>query len=89
MATVMVEAPVSLMSSLERASHAVDEPLPEIRQPNEPEPRRMYQLLGLVAERGSSGVVDKVIISDKSIGELVALLNPNAYQSITQVGPSG
>lgn len=48
-------------------------------------PSSMYQLLGLVAERGSGGVVDKVVISQESVGGLVRLLSPGAYISITDV----
>lgn len=53
--------------------------------PPPPTPSTVYQLLGLVAERGSGGVVDKVVISQESVGDLVQLLSPGAYGSITDV----
>jgi hypothetical protein len=45
----------------------------------------LFQLLGLVAERGSGGIVDKFIINQNSIGRLVETIAPGAYKSITRV----
>jgi hypothetical protein len=85
MAAVMIEPPLSLMGGA-----SFDLPVPSmnggrIMDGTAYSPPRMYQLLELVAERGSGGVVDKVIIAQKSVGELINLLNAHAYQSITKV----
>lgn len=48
-------------------------------------PTNLYQLLGLVAERSSSGVVDKFIITQESIGRLIQTIAPGAFVSITRV----
>ena len=45
----------------------------------------LYPLLGLVAERGSGGIVDKFIINQDSVGRLVETIAPGAYNSITRV----
>ncbi|KAF8306080.1 hypothetical protein DL93DRAFT_246104 [Clavulina sp. PMI_390] len=49
------------------------------------EPENIYQLLGLVAERSSSGIVDKFIISQDSVGRLIQSIAPGAYESITNI----
>ncbi|KAI9455145.1 hypothetical protein BJY52DRAFT_1122154 [Lactarius psammicola] len=45
----------------------------------------MYPLLDLITELGSSGLVDKVVIAQKSLQEFINALSPGAYSSITKV----
>lgn len=72
------------MASLPLPNFASTSALPRRAAPTVT-PSSMYQLLGLVAERGSGGVVDKVVITQQSVGDLVRLLSPGAYNSITDV----
>lgn len=48
-------------------------------------PDHMYQLMGLVQERGSGGVVDKFIITEEPVGRLIQTIAPGAFRSITSV----
>lgn len=50
-----------------------------------PRIKGMYRLLELFTEQGSGGVVDKIIISQDSVSELVEELCPGAYSSLTKV----
>lgn len=45
----------------------------------------MYRILELISEQGSSGLVDKVIISQEPLGRLINDLQPGAYSSMTKV----
>ncbi|KAI9455142.1 hypothetical protein BJY52DRAFT_1122187 [Lactarius psammicola] len=45
----------------------------------------MYPLLDLITEKGSSGLVDKIVIAQQSLQEFVNALSPGAYSSITNV----
>jgi hypothetical protein len=45
----------------------------------------MYRLLELFSEQGSGGVVDKIIISQESVSQLIEQLHPGAYLSLTKV----
>ncbi|KAF8321130.1 hypothetical protein DL93DRAFT_2224184 [Clavulina sp. PMI_390] len=45
----------------------------------------MYRLLELFSEQGSGGVVDKVIISQESLSQLVNQISPGAYTSLTEI----
>ncbi|EJF62764.1 hypothetical protein DICSQDRAFT_57253 [Dichomitus squalens LYAD-421 SS1] len=45
----------------------------------------LYRVLDLIFERGSGGLVDKIIIEQESLGRLINFLRPNAYASITKV----
>ncbi|PIL36989.1 hypothetical protein GSI_00681 [Ganoderma sinense ZZ0214-1] len=44
-----------------------------------------YRVLDLIYDRGSGGLVDKIIIEQESLGRLINVLRPNAYTSITKV----
>lgn len=50
-----------------------------------PRIKGMYRLLELFTEQGSGGVVDKIIISQDSVSDLVNELFPGAYSSLTKV----
>lgn len=50
-----------------------------------PRVKGMYRLLELFTEQGSGGVVDKIIISQNSVADLVNELFPGAYSSLTKV----
>lgn len=50
-----------------------------------PRIKGMYRLLELFSEQGSGGVVDKIIISQESVSQLVEQLYPGAYSSLTKV----
>src|ERR1700733_9080856 len=50
-----------------------------------PRIKGMYRLLELFSEQGSGGVVDKIIISQDSVSQLVEQLCPGAYSSLTEV----
>jgi hypothetical protein len=45
----------------------------------------MYRLLELYSEQGSGGLVDKVVISQDSLRDLIESLSPGAYTSLTKV----
>ncbi|KAI0959615.1 hypothetical protein AcW1_004397 [Taiwanofungus camphoratus] len=45
----------------------------------------MYRILDLISEQGSGGLVDKVIISQESLGRFINDLLPGAYVSMTRV----
>ncbi|KAI9455069.1 hypothetical protein BJY52DRAFT_1122205 [Lactarius psammicola] len=45
----------------------------------------MYPLLDLITEKGSGGLVDKIVIAQQSLQEFVNALSPGAYSSITNV----
>jgi len=45
----------------------------------------MHRLLDLITERGSSGLVDKIVIAQQSLQEFINALSPGAYSSITKV----
>ncbi|KAI0921705.1 hypothetical protein AcW2_006594 [Taiwanofungus camphoratus] len=45
----------------------------------------MYRILDLISEQGSGGLVDKVIISQESLGRFINDLHPGAYVSMTRV----
>ncbi|KAM5540363.1 hypothetical protein V8D89_005821 [Ganoderma adspersum] len=45
----------------------------------------LYRVLDLIYDRGSGGLVDKIIIEQESLGRLINVLRPNAYTSITKV----
>jgi len=45
----------------------------------------MYRLLDLITEQGSSGLVDKIVISQESLQAFINALSPGAYSSITRV----
>ncbi|KAH9029437.1 hypothetical protein EDB85DRAFT_1531855 [Lactarius pseudohatsudake] len=45
----------------------------------------MYPLLDLITEQGSSGLVDKIVIAQRSLQEFINSLSPGAYSSITKV----
>jgi len=47
--------------------------------------RGMYRLLDLITEQGSSGLVDKIVISQESLQAFINALSPGAYSSITRV----
>ncbi|EED81269.1 predicted protein [Postia placenta Mad-698-R] len=47
--------------------------------------RGMYRILDLINEQGSGGLVDKVIISQESLGKFMNDLQPGSYISITKV----
>jgi len=50
-----------------------------------PRVKGMYRLLELFSEQGSGGVVDKIIICQESVSQLVEQLHPGAYSSLTKV----
>jgi hypothetical protein len=50
-----------------------------------PRIKGMYRLLELFSEQGSGGAVDKIIISQDSVSQLVEQLYPGAYSSLTKV----
>ncbi|KAF8306094.1 hypothetical protein DL93DRAFT_2232719 [Clavulina sp. PMI_390] len=50
-----------------------------------PHIKGMYRLLELFSEQGSGGVVDKIIISQDSVGRLVEQFYPGAYSSVTKI----
>ncbi|KAJ6514882.1 hypothetical protein C8R47DRAFT_1275662 [Mycena vitilis] len=45
----------------------------------------MYRVLDLITESASGGSVDKIIIDQKSLEELINALSPGAYASLTKV----
>ncbi|KAI9444004.1 hypothetical protein H4582DRAFT_2189914 [Lactarius indigo] len=45
----------------------------------------MYRLLDLITEKGSSGLVDKIVIAQQSLQGFINALSPGAYSSITKV----
>ncbi|CAL1701264.1 unnamed protein product [Somion occarium] len=45
----------------------------------------MYRILDLVSEQGSGGLVDKIIISQESLGHFINAILPGAYASMTKV----
>ncbi|ETW76255.1 hypothetical protein HETIRDRAFT_442401 [Heterobasidion irregulare TC 32-1] len=45
----------------------------------------MYRLLDLILERGNDGLVHKVVIAQESLGELINVLRPGAYHSMTKI----
>lgn len=45
----------------------------------------MYRILDLISERGTSGLVDKIIIAQDSIKCFLNEISPNAYVSLTKV----
>ncbi|KAI5122457.1 hypothetical protein M0805_008768 [Coniferiporia weirii] len=45
----------------------------------------MYRILDLISEQGSGGLVDKVIIAQKSSGRLINDLKPKAYKDLTKI----
>ncbi|KAH8094847.1 hypothetical protein BXZ70DRAFT_339404 [Cristinia sonorae] len=57
--------------------------------PKEPdlisEVRGMYRILDLVSEQGSGGLVDKIVISQESLGRFINSIKPGTYTSMTKV----
>ncbi|KAJ7509859.1 hypothetical protein B0H11DRAFT_2270198 [Mycena galericulata] len=47
--------------------------------------RGMHRVLDLISESGSGGLVDKIIIAQDSLRELIDVLSPGAYASLTKV----
>ncbi|KAJ7763628.1 hypothetical protein DFH07DRAFT_1059276 [Mycena maculata] len=45
----------------------------------------MYRVLDLITESGSGGLVDKIIIAQDSLKELINMLSPGAYASLIKV----
>ncbi|RPD81278.1 hypothetical protein L226DRAFT_549908 [Lentinus tigrinus ALCF2SS1-7] len=45
----------------------------------------LYRVLDLMHERGSGGLVDKIIIEQDSLGRFINDIHPHAYTSITKV----
>ncbi|KAJ6519114.1 hypothetical protein C8R45DRAFT_851769, partial [Mycena sanguinolenta] len=45
----------------------------------------MFRILDLISEHGSGGLVDKIIIAQESLKELINVLSPGAYASLTKV----
>ncbi|KAK7684549.1 hypothetical protein QCA50_012496 [Cerrena zonata] len=45
----------------------------------------MYRILDLVSEQGSGGLVEKIIISQESLGHFINDICPGAYRSMTKV----
>ncbi|KAI9573409.1 hypothetical protein HD554DRAFT_2055827 [Boletus coccyginus] len=45
----------------------------------------MYRILDLISERGSSGLVDKIIIAQDSLKRFLNEISPGAYMSLTKV----
>ncbi|KAG8834730.1 hypothetical protein FRC17_007454 [Serendipita sp. 399] len=45
----------------------------------------MFRLLDLVTERGSGGLVDKILIAQESVSLFANLVHPGSYRSTTQV----
>ncbi|KAF8216813.1 hypothetical protein K438DRAFT_1658303 [Mycena galopus ATCC 62051] len=45
----------------------------------------MFRVLDLISEFGSGGMVDKIIIAQDSLKELINALSPGAYASLTKV----
>ncbi|KAJ7231899.1 hypothetical protein B0H12DRAFT_204922 [Mycena haematopus] len=45
----------------------------------------MFRVLDLISEQGSGGLVDKIIIAQESLKELINTLSPGAYASLTKV----
>ncbi|KAJ7066394.1 hypothetical protein C8F01DRAFT_1123111 [Mycena amicta] len=45
----------------------------------------MFRVLDLISESGSGGLVDKIIIAQESLKELINELSPGAYASLTKV----
>ncbi|KAF8340910.1 hypothetical protein F5887DRAFT_1062589 [Amanita rubescens] len=45
----------------------------------------MYRILDLISERGTSGLVDKIIIAQDSMKCFLNEISPNAYMSLTKV----
>ena len=50
-----------------------------------PRTKGMYRLLEVFSEQGAGGAVDKIIICQYSVGQLVEQLHPGAYSSLTKV----
>ncbi|KAH7325387.1 hypothetical protein B0J17DRAFT_633087 [Rhizoctonia solani] len=45
----------------------------------------LFRLLDLVEDRGSGGIVEKVVIDQKSLHKLINTLQPGAYTSVAQI----
>ncbi|KAI0314894.1 hypothetical protein OF83DRAFT_1134774 [Amylostereum chailletii] len=45
----------------------------------------MYRILDLVNEKGSGGLVDKIVIDQDSVKEFINALHPGAYSSLTKI----
>ncbi|KAF8549816.1 hypothetical protein OG21DRAFT_1447416 [Imleria badia] len=45
----------------------------------------MYRILDLISERGTSGLVDKIIIAQDSLKRFLNEISPGAYMSLTKV----
>ncbi|KAI0035521.1 hypothetical protein K488DRAFT_68324 [Vararia minispora EC-137] len=45
----------------------------------------MYRILDLINEQGSGGLVEKIIIAQESVKDLMNTLSPGAYASLTRV----
>ena len=46
----------------------------------------MFRILELVSEQSTGGVVDKVVVCQDSVAQLIEELHPATYHSITKVG---
>ncbi|KAL5492779.1 hypothetical protein ACEPAI_4226 [Sanghuangporus weigelae] len=45
----------------------------------------LYRILDLISERGSGGLVDKIIIDQESTGRFINEMRPGAYKDLTKV----
>jgi len=81
MPTAIVRSPEPLPTADLASWGEIEQPKPD----NSMMADALYPLLGLVAERGSGGIVDKFIINQDSVGRLVETIAPGAYNSITRV----
>ncbi|KAI9431439.1 hypothetical protein BJY52DRAFT_1423126, partial [Lactarius psammicola] len=68
----------------EKSGEVMTEPVPPSKDPTCPI-TGMYRLLDLIMEQGNSGLVDKIVVAQKSLQAFINALSPGAYSSITKV----
>ena len=65
------------LEALDSAPATLDDLLPRIKN--------AYRLLELFSEQGTGGLVDKVIIPQNSLRDLINVLSPGAFEEMTRV----
>ncbi|KAI9462918.1 hypothetical protein BJY52DRAFT_1221931 [Lactarius psammicola] len=81
---VLVTASPPQSPTTEKSGEVMTEPVPPSKDPTCPI-TGMYRLLDLIMEQGNSGLVDKIVVAQKSLQAFINALSPGAYSSITKV----
>ncbi|KAG9047676.1 hypothetical protein FS837_001752 [Tulasnella sp. UAMH 9824] len=87
--TAAQAASTTAASSQQDSSNAAATQTAEVHDPNRfdllPRIKGLFRLLDLYSETGSGGLVDKIIISQDSLGRFINTVLPGAYTNVTKI----